>query len=131
MIYPGVSARVKAVVIDSFVLVVLILLVTLLFSFFDSIHDYVRIGAFVLIFGLYDPVMTSLFGGTIGHMIIGIRVKREKDETKNILFPIALIRFLIKASLGWISLLTVMSNKKGKALHDMVVKSIVRFNEEE
>jgi len=125
--YPGVSLRVKAVVTDSIILVGSMVGVTYLFESFDNVPDYVRAIAFIFIFILYDPLFTSIFGGTIGHMVFGIRVKKEKDQQKNILFPLAIIRFIVKALLGWISLLTVSGNKKGKAIHDLLVGSVVIY----
>ncbi|TKG94178.1 RDD family protein [Puteibacter caeruleilacunae] len=119
------SHRVKAVIIDSIMLIIFMIAVTNLFDMFESVPDSARITAFVFIFFLYDPIFTSSFGGTIGHMLIGIRVKRENDTSRNIIFPLALIRFLVKAALGWISLLTVTSNKKSKAIHDSIVRSVV------
>ncbi len=127
--YPGVSIRVKAVVTDSIILVIFIVGVTYLFESFQSVPDFMRIAAFVFIFLLYDPLFTSTLGGTIGHMIFGIRVKREKNLQRNILFPLAVIRYIVKALLGWISLLTVSGNKKGKAIHDLVVRSVVIYKE--
>jgi len=125
--YPGVAIRVKAVVSDSIVMLILIIIVTYAFSVFENVPDNARIIAFIFIFFLYDPLFTSVFGGTIGHMMFGLRVKREKDQMKNILFPLAIIRFLVKVSLGWISLLTVSGNKKRKAIHDYLVGSVVVF----
>jgi uncharacterized RDD family membrane protein YckC len=52
-------------------------------------------------------------------------VRREEDHHKNITFYKALIRFLIKFSLGWISLVTVTVNEKRKAIHDFAADSIV------
>jgi len=126
--YPNVLDRVKAVIADSFIIILFMLIVTYLISLFENVHENVRILAFVFIFLLYDPLFTSIFGGTIGHMMFGLRVKREKDTTKNILFPLAIVRFFLKGSLGWISLLTVSSNKKRKAIHDYLVKSVVIYN---
>jgi uncharacterized RDD family membrane protein YckC len=63
-------------------------------------------------------------------MMIGIRVKRESDEKKNILFPLAIIRFIVKASLGWISLLTVTGNSKRKAIHDYLIGSVVVYEKQ-
>jgi uncharacterized RDD family membrane protein YckC len=124
--FPGVLDRVKAIVTDSVVILLFIIIATYTFSFFDNVPDNVKIAAFVFII-LYDPIFTSIFGGTIGHMLIGIRVKRESDETRNILFPLAILRFIVKAFLGWISLLTVSGNKKGKAIHDYLVGSVVIY----
>ncbi|WP_163717710.1 RDD family protein [Mangrovibacterium lignilyticum] len=125
--YPGVSLRVKAVVSDSIVIVILIVAATYLLESFDNTPGYVRGIAFVALF-LYDPLMTSLAGGTIGHLLFGIRVKRQNNQQRNMLFPLALLRYVVKVAMGWVSLLTVMYNKKGKAIHDMVVGSVVRFN---
>ena len=65
---------------------------------------------FLFIFLVYDPFFTSIFGGTVAHFINKIRVKREKAESKNILFPLALIRYVFKTLLGWVSLLTITGN---------------------
>ena len=126
-IYPGVFDRVKAMVTDSIVIVVFMFVAAYAFSFFENVPDYARLMAFVFIFLLYDPLFTSIFGGTIGHMMVGIRVKRESNEQKNILFHLAILRFIVKAFLGIISLFTVFGNKKRKAIHDYLVGSVVIY----
>ncbi|MCB0456661.1 MAG: RDD family protein, partial [Flavobacteriaceae bacterium] len=65
------------------------------------------------------------YGGTIGHSYSGIGVRRDDDSDKNISLPSAIVRFIIKLLLGWISLLTVTGNEKRKAIHDFIVKSVV------
>lgn len=124
---PGIIERVKAIVTDSIVMILFIILITYFFSLLNSVPDKARMIAFVFVFVLYDPLFTSIFGGTIGHMLLGLRVKRESDEKKNILFPLAILRFIVKALLGIISLITVSGNKKGKAIHDYLVGSIVIY----
>lgn len=125
--YPGIFERVKAIVIDTLFLVFFVFIATNIFSLFESVPDNARIIAFLFIFLLYDPIFTSTIGGTIGHMIIGIRVKRESDEGQNIRLHFALLRYIIKASLGWISLLTVGSSQKRKAIHDFIAGSVVVY----
>ncbi len=125
--YPGVLDRVKAVVADSVVLVILMLMITYVFSAFENVPDNARMFAFIFIFILYDPLFTSIFGGTLGHMAFGIRVKSENDITKNIYFPFAIIRFAAKALLGCISLISVQGNSKKKAIHDIISGSVVVF----
>lgn len=127
IIYPGVSDRIKAAITDSFVMVGFMIVLTFIFSNFEHISNSVRLVGFVFIFVLYDPLCTSLFGGTIGHMIMKIRVKRTNDHTKNILFPFAVIRYIVKILLGWISLLTVNGNEKKRAIHDLVIGSVVLY----
>jgi len=125
--YPGLFDRIKAVTVDSIVLIIFMMIITDIFSTFENVHDTTRIFAFLFIFLLYDPICTSIFGGTIGHILIGIRVKRENNPEKNIIFPLAFLRYLLKASLGWISLLSVMGNEKRQAIHDAMVKSVVIY----
>ncbi len=129
--YPVLMDRVKAALIDSMFLIGEIILASYIFSLFENVPDYAKIIVFVFIFLLYDPLFTSLFGGTIGHMIMNIRVKRSRNEERNILFPLAIIRFIVKVFLGWLSLLTVTGNNKKKAIHDMVVGSVVIFRSQE
>ncbi len=126
--YPGVLDRVKAIVADSAVMIAFMIIAAYGFSLFTDVPVFARKMAFIFIFLLYDPLFTSIFGGTIGHMMNGIRVKRQNNENKNILFPLAIIRFIVKASLGWVSLLTVGSNKKRKAIHDLLVGSVVVYS---
>lgn len=75
------------------------LLVSTIFSQFKEVNNSIRLIAFVFVFFLYDPIMTSFVGATIGNLIIGLKVRREKDETRKIILSLAIIRFLIKASL--------------------------------
>ncbi|GAA0720028.1 hypothetical protein GCM10009430_19770 [Aquimarina litoralis] len=124
-VYAGLFDRVKAIIIDSIVLIIFMIIITDIFSLFQDLSDNLRIVAFIFIFLLYDPLCISFFGRTIGHMLIGISVKRENNPNKNISFPLAFIRYVVKALLGWISLLTIMGNEKQQAIHDSLVKSIV------
>jgi uncharacterized RDD family membrane protein YckC len=82
---------------------------------------------FIFIVLLYDPLFTSIFGGTVGHMFQGIRVKKESDEARNIPFFSAMLRYAAKVLLGIISLLTVSGHPKKKAIHDMMAGSVVVF----
>jgi uncharacterized RDD family membrane protein YckC len=129
--YPHISDRVKAVVIDSIVLLGELVLATYIFSLFENVPVVAKKIVFIFIFILYDPILTSFFGGTIGHMIMNIRVRREGYEQQNILLPLAIIRFVVKAFLGWLSLLTVSGNEKRKAIHDMLVGSVVVYKNKE
>ena len=85
--YVGVGDRVKAVITDSVVMIGFIIALTYIFESFDDVPNSAKKIAFVFIFLLYDPLFTSLFGGTLGHLANGIRVRRESNTNKNILFP--------------------------------------------
>jgi len=123
--YANLPSRFKAATIDSIVLIGMMYLASEIFSLFESVPNYFRLTVSVFVFLLYDPIFVSVFGGTIGHSYIGISVKRDGDSKKNIIFPLAIIRFIVKVFLGWISLLTTTSNEKKKAIHDFIAKSVV------
>jgi len=123
--YAELIDRIKATFTDMLVYVSLIFLIANIFESIENVSTSYRIIAFIGIFGLYEPLFLSLFGGTIGHYVNGLRVKRDNDLQNNINFPLAIIRYAIKIFLGGISLFTVSSNIKKKAIHDWIVKSIV------
>ena len=127
---PGVSDRVKAIMCDTFIMICMMFLFTKIFSSMDHVPETARICAFVFVFGLYEPIFISLFGGTIGHFLIGIKIRRKSNHSKKLLFPVAVVRFLIKGTLGVISLLTISGNKEGLAIHDIFSGSIVLYIKE-
>lgn len=127
--YPGVSDRIKAAVADSVIIIGFIICLTLIFSQFEHVPDHIRMIAFIFVFGLYDPICTSFLGGTLGHMSMNIRVKKLKDQNRNIVIHLAIIRYIVKVLLGWISLLTISRDSKGLAIHDMLVGSVVVYKE--
>lgn len=122
--YPGVFLRVKAATIDSIILILFMLIATDIFARFENVPDYARMLAFVFIFILYDPLMVTIFGATVGHRVSKLKVQ-QLNTGKHINFGFAIIRFLIKATLGWVSLFTVSTNKNRQAIHDSIVDSIV------
>ena len=124
-VYAGVALRVKALCVDTLVLIIMMMVFSALFSAFEYVPDGLRIAAMVFIFLLYDPLFTSFSGATLGQRLFGLRVRKETDTTQKIIFPLALIRFLVKATLGWISLLTVQASAQRKAIHDLLVGSVV------
>lgn len=127
--YPGILSRAKAGVIDVVFIIVMMIGVAKVVALTDNVSDELRAAAFIFIFFLYDPLFTSLFGGTIGHMISGITVRRESNPKQKVIFPLAILRFIIKSSLGLLSLLIVFRNPKRRAIHDFVSRSVVVYND--
>jgi len=125
MKYGTLLNRVKAAIIDFLVIMGLGLLVSTILSKFGDVPDFVRVILFILVFILYDPILTSTIGATIGHLILGLRIRRSNDEDRKLIFPVAIVRFILKALFGWISLLTITLIKKKKAIHDLVAGSVV------
>jgi uncharacterized RDD family membrane protein YckC len=130
-IYATLPDRVKAAVIDGFLLIVAMYAISEILSSFDNVPNYVRIILAIIVFLLYDPFFTSFYGGTIGHSYSNIEVKKLSNHRDKISFPIAIVRFLAKAGLGWLSLLTVAGNEKKMAIHDHLAQSVLLSNEGE
>ncbi len=126
-IYAGLVDRVKASVIDGLMLLVFMISFSYVFSLFEDVPNALRLIALVFVFVLYEPIFTSVFGGTLGHLAHGLNVRKEGDETRNINVFAAIFRFVFKVLLGWISLLTVSSNAKQRAIHDLVGGSVIIY----
>ena len=122
---PGVSDRVKAFITDAVVTVLFMFAAFKIIDSFQEVTAMTRRVVFLCIVLVYDPLFTSLFGGTLGHRAFNLRVKRESNNEKNIWLIAAVFRFAVKLLLGWISLLTISSNSKGQAIHDMLAASVV------
>lgn len=129
--YAGVADRIKAMFIDNLVIIFLLFMVTKILSGYEPLPDWTRPMALILIFLLYDPLFTSAFGGTIGHKMIGIRVNRQKDQSRNLPYPLAVIRYFIKLVMGIVSLfiVNVQNNTERQAIHDYLVNSVVIIKE--
>ena len=127
IIYPGILIRIKSLFLDYVILILIIFFISFLFKKLDEVPDSLRIGSFIFTFILYEPLFVSLFGGTIGHYSNGIRVKRLNNRNKNILLPIAIFRYIVKITLGWLSLITVNRSEENQAIHDLIANSVVIY----
>lgn len=128
--YVSIFPRVQAAFIDSLVIVGLMYASSEILALFESVPNFVRIILAVFIFLLYEPLFVSLFGQTIGHSKIKIIVRKDSNRKKYISFPQALIRFIVKFFLGWLSLLAISASEKKQAIHDNLVGSVVLEEEE-
>ena len=124
MVFANLPSRIKAVTIDSLLLIVVMYALSLIFNDLGIVSNEIKIGCVVLIL-LYEPLFVSFYGGTIGHFYSKIEVKSEADTTKRLALWKAVLRYIIKLTLGWISLLTVTAGSRKQAIHDVVAKSLV------
>ncbi len=85
---------------------------------------WIRAVLFILIWGVYEPVAMVL-GCTLGNYLMKIRVRRHEHIDKKINLLQAHLRFIIKITLGWISFLTINSNKERRAIHDFAAGSVM------
>ena len=64
--------------------------------------------------------------GQSGNNLLIVRVENEKGNAIN--FLAAVLRMIVKYSLGFISLLTVHNDSRKQAIHDNLVNSLVLRN---
>lgn len=121
----GVFPRVKAATIDVIFIVMIIYTASFFFGMIDNVNETLRGTVFVVLFILYEPLFVSFFGASLGHMFCDLRVQKDDITEKNISLPKAIVRFILKTALGWISLLSISSDTKKRAIHDKFVNSVV------
>ncbi|HMG91926.1 MAG TPA: RDD family protein [Chryseolinea sp.] len=125
IIFPTLVSRIKALFVDLVVILMIFTTTTLFIDAFGDIHSFLK--GFILIFMLYlyDPILTSFTGSTLGHKLMKLKVRRFNDPEEKISLGYAFLRFILKTTLGWISFLTVTSNKHKRAIHDVMSGSIL------
>jgi uncharacterized RDD family membrane protein YckC len=109
----------------------MLLLVTALFLAVSTNSD--RIGrilgfAFLGIWLLYEPLLVSLAGSTIGHYRSNLRVIDNRSRG-NISFAKAVLRVIIKGVLGIYSFITMATTSRHQAVHDLLTQSTVQIRD--
>lgn len=122
--YPNLADRVQSTFIDTMFIVFLMFISASILDRYENVPDGVRITLFVGLWLIYEPACTAI-GFTIGNYIKGIRVRSHSGADKRINFLQALIRYILKATLGWLSFITIHSNVQKRAIHDMAVGSVM------
>ena len=121
--YASVIDRVKSTTIDTLLLIACFYLLSDILNSMNNVSESLRILLFICIL-MYEPIFISL-NGTFGNHKNSIRVRQNKDTTKKLNFFQSLLRYILKISLGWISLIFILMNQKGRALHDIISGSIM------
>ena len=122
--YPRLLRRVRAVFIDSLIVSVVTLGFIVIAGSLQLIEPWVKALFLVGPIILLEPGLVTLTGGTIGHHLMKIRVRKANTEA-NINILAASVRFFIKVFLGWASLVTVLTTRRHQAVHDYFTGSIV------
>lgn len=125
MKYASIPRRVRAVITDQIIQVLLLFALSYILEKIGDVSDKTRMFSFLSVFILYEPIFVSLFGGTIGHMSQSLTVKKAKNENEKIFIVIALFRYIIKILLGWLSLISISEKNKNRAIHDFIAGSVV------
>lgn len=124
MKYPLLLRRVQASILDLLVLLISMFGASSLFDRFDTVPDQVTALTMLILFVLYEPMCTTL-GATLGQYIIGIRVRKSDHPDKTINFFQAMLRYVLKITLGWLSFITIHFDQQRKAIHDIASGSVM------
>src|SRR5580704_4974844 len=120
--YPTLLDRVQSIFIDVFFLFALTFVFAAILDKFEIPPDWIRVALFFALWAIYEPLATTM-GCTLGQYVKRIRVKDHEDPAKRIAFFPSLIRYVLKTILGWVSFLTISTNKERRAIHDFVAGS--------
>jgi uncharacterized RDD family membrane protein YckC len=122
--YPELTDRIQSTFIDTILIFLLMFAFANLLDKFNHVEDWVRIVIFIGLFIAYEPLCMT-FGCTLGNYLKGIRVRKNTDSSKRLNILQAIIRYPVKVLLGWISFLTINSNPKRRAFHDLISGSVM------
>jgi uncharacterized RDD family membrane protein YckC len=128
--YATFPRRLNALSVDALILIVFSVVV---FSLLPSGAERpaLRLSLAFLWWGtllLYEPVMVTWFGGTLGHRLLNLRVVDDNTGGNPGLMK-ALGRFLIKGLLGVASFVSMSFARRHQALHDMMTRSTVQVRD--
>lgn len=84
---------------------------------------YPPLWAAAVVFAL-EPGLVAATGGTLGHHLSGIRVRRRRDDG-NVGIIAAVVRSLAKVVFGLPSLASILVTTQHRAVHDVLAGSIV------
>lgn len=121
--YPRLAQRFRAALIDAFILACVVFGTGFLLSSFDA-SGLFKAALFTSFILAVEPGLVSTTGGTIGHHALGLRIQ-DRRTGSNLNVMLAIVRFLAKLTLGWLSFVIITLTKRHQALHDLVSNSVV------
>ena len=123
------SRRLRGIVIDWIIAMVVLFGAVMLASATGNSDVSRSLGYLVIAFLLlYEPVLVTLTGGTLGHWFSNLRVVDDRTGG-NVSFPKALARLLIKGVLSWYSFVILAATRRNQAVHDLLTRSTVQIRD--
>ena len=122
--YPRMLRRLRGVFIDGIIwpLAAIGTLVALTYAGVET--PWIKIALPLLVIFLLDPVAVSLTGGSIGHHLTGLRVRKDcADERINVVA--ASVRFVVKSLFGLPAFFVAFVTQKRQGLHDLAARSLI------
>jgi len=124
--YARFTRRLQAVFIDAIVLM-LAMTAALIVATSAKYDNAARVLGFAvaLFWLLYEPLLVSATGSTVGHYFCNLRVVDNRGGNPS--FGKALLRMAIKHLLGLYSFLAMAVTRRHQAVHDLLTKSTVQM----
>src|ERR1700687_5941295 len=127
--YARFSRRLRGIAVDCIIAMAVIFGAVLVAVTVGSDNFSRALGIVVLLaLLLYEPVLVSVTGGTLGHYFTNLRVVDERSGG-NVSFPKACLRAVIKAVLGWYSFVILAATRRNQAVHDLITRSTVQIRD--
>ena len=122
--YPDLKTRIQSTFIDTMLMIALMFLSAWILDKINPSQQeeedgMLRAIIFISIWGVYEPVSMTL-GSTLGNYLMKIKARDFPYSGKKMNLLQAYVRFIVKILLGWLSFLTINSNKERRAIHDLV-----------
>lgn len=129
-VYATFLVRLRALLIDTIIVTAGIAVLLLVAAFTEDIPGTGRVivvALFALIL-LYEPVLVSRSGATIGHRRSGLRVVSDSTGGPPNFF-VAFVRFFLKAALGLPAFVTMALTRRHQAFHDFLTATTVQVKD--
>jgi uncharacterized RDD family membrane protein YckC len=127
--YARFSRRLRAMLVDWILTLIVVFGAVLLAS--TVRNDDLSRGLGILVVAalvLYEPILVSRMGGTLGHYFTNLRVVDDRTGG-NIGFARACARVVIKGVLGLYSFVILAATRRNQAVHDLLTRSTVQIRD--
>jgi hypothetical protein len=127
--YARFSRRLRGIMLD-WIITVTAITGALLAAASVRNDDFSRVLGFVVVITLllYEPILVSATGGTLGHYFTNLRVVDDRDGG-NVSFLKACARVVVKGLLGWYSFVILLATRRNQAIHDLMTRSTVQIRD--
>jgi uncharacterized RDD family membrane protein YckC len=127
--YARFSRRLRGIVLD-WIIAMVILFGAVLVAVSIQNDNFSRMLGILVVAALllYEPVLVSFTGGTLGHYFTNLRVVNDRDGG-NVSFLKACARVVIKGLLGWYSFVILAATRRNQAVHDLITRSTVQIRD--
>ena len=122
--YPTLVKRIQSIFIDAITILLAMFAISAIIDRVGEVPDWLRAVLFIALCGVYEP-LSMAFGCTLGNYIMGIRVRKASDEKHTINIFQSYLRFILKFILGWLSFITIHTDRQRRAIHDLGAGSVM------